>query len=223
MAEPGPPVYPDRGRMRSVPEAEPEPYVFPTILRLRDPGELARYEIHPRLGAFSAYSHRRSQLVRESLGKGLRNPHGEVFAAVLDRVVIGFLLLVPPGPDQPWGRLNDPRILEIGIEVAREHRGHGVAQALFQRAFTGPEVEARIHVATAYRWCWDVEGSGLSAGAYADRLLRLFERFGFRREWTNEPNLMMEPANFLAVRIGRQVSADLLRRFRQTERGERAA
>jgi hypothetical protein len=34
---------------------------------------------------------------------------------------------------------------------------------------------------------------------------------------------MMEPANFLAVRIGNHVSADLLRRFRLSERGERAA
>jgi GNAT superfamily N-acetyltransferase len=209
--------------MRSVPEAEPEPYLFPAIVRLRDPRELAGYDIHPRLGAFCAYSCGRTQRVRESLGKGLRTPHGEVFAAVLDRVIVGFLLLVPPSPDQPWGRLCDPRILEIGIEVARDHRGHGVAQAMCQQAFARPEVEVRIHVATAYRWCWDVEGSGLSATAYADRLLKLFERFGFRREWTNEPNVMMEPANFLAVRIGREVSSDLLRRFRQTERGERAA
>ncbi|OFX32648.1 MAG: hypothetical protein A2Z07_12020 [Armatimonadetes bacterium RBG_16_67_12] len=206
-----------------MPEAEPEPYVFPTILRLRDSGELAGYEIDPGLGAFSSYSRRRTQMVRESLGKGLRVPHGEVFAAVPDGVIVGYLLLVPPGPDQPWGRLNDPRILEIGIEVARGHRGHGVAQAIFRKAFARPEVEARIYVATAYRWCWDVEGSGLPATAYADRLLRLFERFGFRREWTNEPNVMMEPANFLAVRIGREASPDLLRRFRQSERGERAA
>lgn len=209
--------------MRSVPEEGPEPYMFPTILQLRDSGELAGYEIDPGLGAFSSYSRRRAEIVRESLGKGLRVRRGEVFAAVLDGVIVGYLLLVPPGPDQPWGRLNDPRILEIGIEVARSRRGHGVAQAIFQKAFARPEVEARIYVATAYRWCWDVDNSGLPATAYADRLLRLFERFGFRREWTNEPNVMMEPANFLAVRIGREVSPDLLRRFRQSERGERAA
>lgn len=204
-------------------EAGPEPYAFPTILRLRDSRELAGYEIAPGLGAFSAYGRRRTQVVRESLGKGLRAPHGEVFAAVLDGVIVGYLLLVPPALDQPWGRLNDPRILEIGIEVARDHRGRGVAQAICQKAFARPEIEARICVATAYRWCWDVEGSGLSATAYADRLLRLFERFGFRREWTNEPNVMIEPANFLAVRIGREVSPDLVRRFRQSERGERVA
>jgi hypothetical protein len=33
----------------------------------------------------------------------------------------------------------------------------------------------------------------------------------------------MEPANFLAVRIGRLVPASLVRRFRQAQRGEVAA
>jgi hypothetical protein len=99
----------------------------------------------------------------------------------------------------------------------------GTAQALFHLAFDRPAVEARIYTATAYAWCWDMDESGLSPSAYADRLLRLFERFGFQREWTNEPNVMMEPANFLAVRVGRDVPADLLRRFRRSQRGERAA
>jgi GNAT superfamily N-acetyltransferase len=193
------------------------------MLRLKDSRELAQYEIDPGLGAFSSYSPRRAEIVRESLGKGLRIPGGEVFVAVCDRTIVGDLLLVPSGHDQPWGRLNDPRILELGIEVARSYRGQGVAQALFRMAFSRPEIEARIYVATAYVWCWDVEESGLSPTAYADRLLRLFERFGFQREWTNEPNVVMEPTNFLAVRIGREVPPDLLRRFRQSERGERAA
>lgn len=204
-------------------ETAERPYVVPEITLLRSPTELAGLEIDPGLGAFSGYSRRRTEVVRESLGKALRIPGAEVFAAVLDATIVGYLLLVPAGPDQPWGRLNDPRVLELGIEVARRHRSHGVAQALFRQAFSRPEVESRIYVATAYVWCWDVEDSGLAANIYADRLLKLFERFGFRREWTNEPNVAMEPANFLAVRVGRQVSPDLTCRFRKSQRGERAA
>lgn len=195
----------------------------PAIVRLRDSADLAQYEIDPGLGAFAGYSRRRAEVVRQALGSGLRVPGGEAFVAVAGGVIVAYLLLVPAGPDQPWGRLNDPRILEIGIEVARGHRGRGLAQALFREAFSRPEVESRIYVATAYVWCWDVEASGISAHVYADRLLRLFERFGFRREWTNEPNITMEPANFLAVRVGREVPAALLRRFRSAQRGERAA
>lgn len=192
-------------------------------IRLSSPADLAGYEIHPGLGAFSRYGRRRAEIVRESLGKTLRVPGGEVFAAASGEFIVGYLLLVPSGPDQPWGRLNDPRVLEIGIEVARGHRRQGLAQALLRQAFSRPESESRIYVATAYAWCWDLEDTGVGAGEYARRLLRLFERFGFRREWTNEPNVAMDPSNFLAVRIGREVPAGLVRRFRQALRGEMAA
>lgn len=193
------------------------------IVRLASPAELAGYEIHPGLGAFSHYSPRSTEIVRESLGKTLRIPGGEVFAAAAGDVILGYLLLVPAGLDQPWGLINDPRVLEIGIEVARGHRRQGLAEALLRQAFLRPEVESRIYVAAAYAWCWDVEETGLSAIVYAERLLRLFERFGFRREWTNEPNVAMDPSNFLAVRIGQEVPSGLLRRFRQALRGEMAA
>jgi hypothetical protein len=206
-----------------VPEVEARLSALPTIRPLRDSRELADLEIADGLGAFCGYSRRSAEIVRETLGKSLRVPGGEVFAATWGRTLGAYLLLVPSGPDQPWGRLNDQRIQEIGVEVARGCRSRGVAQSLFGDAFSRPLVEARIYVATGYVWCWDVDQSGLSATVYSERLLRLFERFGFRREWTNEPNVMMEPANFLAVRIGGEVPADLLRRFRLSERGERAA
>jgi GNAT superfamily N-acetyltransferase len=195
----------------------------PAIVRLRDAAHLAHYEIDPGLGAFAGYSRRRAEVVRGALGNGLRVPGGEAFVAVVGDAIVAYLLLVPAGPDQPWGRLNDPRVVEVGIEVARGHRGRGLAQALFREAFGRPEVESRIYVATAYVWCWDLEETGVPAHVYADRLLRLFERFGFRHEWTNEPNITMEPANFLAVRVGRQVPPQLLRRFRSAQRGEQAA
>jgi ribosomal protein S18 acetylase RimI-like enzyme len=206
-----------------VPDVEARLSALPAIRPLRDSRDLAGLEFADGLGAFCGYSHRSAEIVRETLGKSLRVPGGEVFVATWGRTIGAYLLLVPAGPDQPWGRLNDPRIQEIGVEVARDCRARGVAQALFRHAFGRPQVESRIYVATGYVWCWDLDRSGLAAMRYAERLLGLFERFGFRREWTNEPNVMMEPANFLAVRIGNHVSADLLRRFRLSERGERAA
>lgn len=193
---------------------------FPEILALGGGAALAEYEISPGLGAFSAYSPRRAQIIRETLGRALRAPGGEVFVAILDRAIVGYLLLVPAGIDQPWGRLGDPGVMEVGIEVARGHRGQGIAQGLFRRAFCRPEVESRIYVATGYVWCWDIEDTVIEAGIYADRLLALFERFGFNREWTNEPNVALEPLNFLAARIGRDVTEARIRRFRSAERGE---
>ncbi len=196
---------------------------FPEILALDGGAALAEYEIAPGLGAFSAYSPRRAQIVRETLGRALRVPGGEAFVAVLGDAIVGYLLLVPAGIDQPWGRLGDASVQEIGIEVARGHRGQGIAQALLRRAFARMEVESRICVATGYVWCWDIEDTVIEAGIYAHRLLALFERFGFCREWTNEPNVALEPLNFLAVRIGRDVPAALVRRFRLAQRGEQVA
>jgi GNAT superfamily N-acetyltransferase len=193
------------------------------VVRLSSPSDLAGYEIHTGLGAFSRYGRRREEIVRESLGKTLRIAGGEAFVAASGDVIVGYLLLVPSGPDQPWGRLNDPRVLEVGIEVARGHRSQGLARELLGRAFLRSEAESRIYVAAAYAWCWDIEDTGLDAEQYAGRLLGLFERFGFRGEWTNEPNVAMDPSNFLAVRVGQEVPAGLLRRFRQALRGELAA
>jgi GNAT superfamily N-acetyltransferase len=196
---------------------------IPVIRRLDDPSALVRMEIDHGLGAFCRYGHHREAFVRQTLGKVLRTPEAEVFVALGANVIVGYLLNAPAGRDEPWGRIGYGRVLETGVEVSRAYRGQGVARALFTAAFSRPLVESRIHVATAYLWCWDLADSGLSASAYAGRLLRLFERFGFHREWTNEPNVAMEPVNFLAVRIGRLVSPDLVRRFRRVQRGELAA
>lgn len=199
------------------------PRAFPAIAALRDGAGLASLEIARGLGAFNRYGRRREQTVRELLGRALRAPGGEVFVALCEDTIVGYLVLAPGGLDQPWGRLGDPRVQEAVIEVARGHRGQGIAQALMRRAFSRPEAESRIYVATGYVWCWDLEGAGLGADRYAVRLLGLFERFGFRREWTSEPNVALEPVNFLAVRVGRSVPAALLRRMRQAQRGERVA
>ena len=198
------------------------PHPFPEITTLRDGAALARYEIDPGLGAFWGYPEGRAQIVREALGKALCTPGAEVRVAVNGALILGYLLITPPALDQPWGRLRDPRIMEVSVEVARGQRGQGVAATLLSRAFSGPEAESRIYVAAAYVWCWDVKGAGIGTTVYADRLLRLFERSGFRREWTNEPNIALEPVNFMAVRIGRLVPSALIRRFRQAERGEAA-
>jgi GNAT superfamily N-acetyltransferase len=194
---------------------------LPEITTLRDGAALAQYEIDPGLGAFWGYPARRAQVVREALGRTLCTPGAEVLIAARGASVVGYLLIAPPTIDQPWGRLRDPRVLEVSVEVARGERGKGIATALFSRVFGRPPAESRIYVAAGYVWCWDVE-RGSAASAYADRLLRFFERYGFRREWTSEPNVALEPVNFLAVRIGRLVPPPLLRRFRQAERGEAA-
>ncbi|MDR7480934.1 MAG: GNAT family N-acetyltransferase [Armatimonadota bacterium] len=177
-----------------------------------------RYALAPGLGAFAQYAPGWDAAVRESLGRMLA-AGGVVHAALSQTTVVGYLGIAPAGTDQPWGRLRDPRIQEVVVEVARGYRGRGLAHALLRRAFTRPEAESRIYVATGYAWCWDLKGTGLDAAAYASRLLRLFEAYGFAREPTVEPNIAGEPVNFLAVRVGRLVPPAVVGRFRRACRG----
>lgn len=199
------------------------PRSLPTIEFLTSPVALASLEIDPGLGVFCAYGPEREGFVRQALGRALRGPGSEACVAISDGVIVGYILTAPAGIDQPWGILRDRRIHEVVLEVGRGFRGRGVAAALLRRTFSRPEVEARIYVAAAYRWCWDLQGTGVAAVRYAERLLRLLEGVGFRHEWTSEPNVALEPVNFLAVRVGRQVPPDLVRRFRQAQRGDLVA
>src|SRR5579884_3912349 len=54
-------------------------------------------------------------------------------------------------------------------------------------------------------------------------LVRLFEDSGFSLEATNEPNIVMDPHNFLAVRVGSRVPPAQVDRFRATLFSTRAA
>lgn len=184
----------------------------PATLALNGPAALAGLEIDPGLGALFGYIAARTRAIHGYLDSVLRTPRGQVFAAATDGKLVGYLLIAPVDTVLPWGRLRDQRILDVSFEVARGWRGKGLAVALFQRAFEQPDVESRIYVARAYASCWDLADNDV--GLYAERLLKLFERFGFRRERTNAPSIALEPFNFLVVRIGQLVPADRIARFR---------
>lgn len=57
------------------------------IATLRDGAALARHEIDPGLGAFWGYPDRRTQIVREALGKTLSAPGSEVLVAVVGTIL----------------------------------------------------------------------------------------------------------------------------------------
>ncbi|MDR7554703.1 MAG: hypothetical protein QN157_03765 [Armatimonadota bacterium] len=191
------------------------------MVTLRGVGALRPYALASDLGALAGYAPGSVAFVRTALERMLA-AGGEVHAAVVGNVIVAYVGVAPASADQPWGRLRDPRIQEVVLEVARSYRGRGLARALLRRTFAHPQAESRVYVATGYAWCWDLEGTGLNAAAYGSRLLRLFETFGFAREPTAEPNIAGEPANFLAVRAGRLVPPAVVGRVRRASR-ERAA
>jgi GNAT superfamily N-acetyltransferase len=169
----------------------------------------------PGLGAFFRYA--RSAPVRTfKTIELILKQEGKALLACLEGTVIGYVVISCFGPDQRWGRGRGVGMHEVTIEVAREWRGRGLARRLLAAALADPSVEELILIATAYRWCWDPQQPNPGSPdeeTYSRRLFKLFDSAGFTRRMTNEPNVAMDPLNFLAVRIGAKVSPERVRRF----------
>lgn len=178
------------------------------------PDLLSRLPLDPGLGAFSHYSRYAAEIQGKALERVPGLPEGRVLVALHEGRIVAFLTFHPPDREVRWGHESFPELLELGgIEVSRAYRGLGIALALMGLAFGGGEYDARIVYATGYTWCWDLETSGLAKGAYRNRIVALFKRFGFDEHVTDEPNIRFDWCNVLMVRIGPRVSLRAHRTF----------
>ena len=159
--------------------------------------------------------HNRPDLQRNALLRIAAQPQGRVtIAHNAEQKIIGYVTITPPDADTRWGRDHIDGLLELGgIEVARDWRGLGLSDALLKATFGGGAFDQSIVIATGYRWCWDMESTGLTVREYRDMLNRVFERYGFKFLETDEPNIAWYPDNALVARIGSHVSPQLLARF----------
>jgi acetoin utilization protein AcuA len=205
-----------RTSTQTVPEA--------TIHVARHPRDLEGLAPDPGLGAFFGYAVRAPERTLEGIRRALLHG-GRAVLARRGPVVVGYLTLSRPDADQPWGRVPGLPVREITVEVARGWRRRGLARRLFGTLLALPDAEEAILVAAGYRWCWDLEDGHdpEAAGRYRRHLVRLFEDSGFSLEATNEPNIVMDPHNFLAVRVGSRVPPAQVDRFRATLFSTRAA
>jgi GNAT superfamily N-acetyltransferase len=172
----------------------------------------------PGLGAFFRYASTAARRTFSTI-EYVQEHGGTAFLACLGDTIVGYLVLARPVEDQPWGGIPDLAIREVSVEISREWRRRGLARRLFAAMLADPDVEHSILVATAYRWCWDLDerdSSPVDGTAYGRRLFALFAAAGFARKVTNEPNIAMDPRNFLAVRVGARVPTDRVRRFEAT-------
>lgn len=128
--------------------------------------------------------------------------------------MVGYLLLLPPGPLERWGR--DPALPLhelVALEVARPFRRLGIAKGMLGLAFSAGTWEERIALAPLYASQWDGEGNALDPRRYRRMLLVLFWRFGFAEFPTDDPEILADPSNLLLVRVGRQVPPEIYLRF----------
>jgi acetoin utilization deacetylase AcuC-like enzyme/GNAT superfamily N-acetyltransferase len=170
-------------------------------LILRDfcpPSLVERLQPENGLRAFARLPEREHQLL---LGIARRPDCALTIAHTPAGEIVGEVTLAPG--DSWWEGLDN--VYEVAIEVSSHWRGHGLATRLLSFALELDALEDMILFAEGLSWHWDVEGLGLSIYRYRELIAHLFATQGFSEQPTTEPNISLEPANILLVRVGKRV------------------
>jgi GNAT superfamily N-acetyltransferase len=120
--------------------------------------------------------------------------------------IIGQVTLAPA--DTWWQGVANT--YELAIEVSTHWRRLGIARQLLSLALEFDAVEQMILVAHGLSWHWDYKGAGLSPLRYRSVIARTFEPYDFYEWMIDEPNVRMDPANILLVRIGKHVEREVM-------------
>ncbi len=128
--------------------------------------------------------------------------------------IVGQVTLAPA---DPWWQ-GVANTYELAIEVSTHWRRRGIARQLLSLALEFDAVEEMILVALGLSWHWDLEGSGLSPFRYRSLLAHILEPYHFFECLTDEPNVGMDPANILLVRIGKDVEPEVMNQLFQRMR-----
>ena len=123
--------------------------------------------------------------------------------------IIGEVTIAPA--DEWWEGIEN--VYEVAIEVSTNWRELGIARNMLAFALELDALEDMILFAIGLSWHWDVEGLGISLYRYRELIARLFGTQNFTEYPTTEPNVSMEPANVLLVRIGKRVDQRVAGRF----------
>ncbi len=146
------------------------------------------------------------------------DPDGMVFTARFGNMVIGYVTF--HDPDFPcWKNTGLEELVELGgLEIAPQWRGCGITSAFLNSLFGSGSFnyfEKKIVMNIQMVSCWDLEYFGRSAWQYRKLMKTMLERFGFRVERTDDPEVSEHPANMLMVRMGKDVSRESCELFQE--------
>ncbi len=184
------------------------------LKRRAEPSYLRGLRMAEGMGAFAGTgfppSREHCALLRMS-----EDPESNVTVAVNEEgEIVGFVVIAPPTEAERWGRLRGKGVLEaMAIEVSDGWRGMGIAESMMELLLEDSFYDDKIVMCTGYSWHWDLDKLGLTKEKYRDMLLRYLQKAGFVYYDTDEPNILMDRANFLAARIGPRVSRELYAEF----------
>ncbi len=153
------------------------------------------------LHAFAHTAEREHQLL---LGIAERPDCALTLAYTTTDEIVGQVTLAPA---EPWWQ-GVANTYELAIEVSSPWRRLGIARQLLSLTLEHPAVEEMIIVAMGLFWHWDIKDSGLSPSRYRSLLAHILEPYHFFECLTDEPNIGLDPANILLVRIGERVKQE---------------
>jgi len=177
------------------------------------PEEIQRYTFDGQFGMHAQYKSLYTK--KKSLEANASEKNANVTLALEDKNIIGFGVLNYPDAGERWLELEHGLMMEVkAIEVCRRFRSFGIAAAILNMLVAPSLVEDLIVYMVGYSWTWDLDGTGQSALAYRNMLIRLFEPLGFQELQTNEPNICLKPENLFMARVGTGVSPEKQQRFK---------
>lgn len=139
---------------------------------------------------------------------------GNVIAGTKDSLLVSYIGIHQPSERERWGKPAHHWLFELGaIEVSRNFRELGLAEAMLDVAFDDPFYDDKIMLTTAFTWHWDLEATGMSKMQYREMFLHLASKYGFIEMGTDDPNVTMDPANLFLVRLGKNASFSRYRDF----------
>ena len=163
------------------------------------------------LHAFAHVPEREHQLL---LGIAERPDCALTLAYTSTGEIVGQVTLAPA--DAWWQGVANT--YELAMEVSSPWRRLGIARQLLSLTLEHPAVEEMILVAVGLSWHWDLKGAGLSPLRYRSLLAHILEPYHFFECLTDEPNVGLDPANILLVRIGKRVEQEAMNQLFQRMR-----
>ena len=177
------------------------------------PEEIQRYAFDGQFGMHAQYKSLYTK--KESLENNTAQVNANVTLALEGENIIGFGVLNHPDEGDRWQEMEPGLMMEVkAIEICRRYRSCGIAGKILELLMHPSIVEKLIVYMVGYSWTWDLDGTGKSALAYRNMLIRLFEPLGLQELQTNEPNICLKSENLFMARIGRCVSAENKKKFK---------
>src|SRR6266550_668498 len=175
------------------------------------PSLVASLKVDRGLRAFARVPEREHQLL---LGIAERPDCALTLAYTSTGEIVGQVTLVPA--DGWWQGVANT--YELAKEVSSSWRRLGIARQLLSLTLEHHTLEEMSLVAIGLSWHWDLKGSGLSPFRYRSLFAHILEPYRFFECLTDEPNIGLDPANILLVRIGKRVEQEAMNQLFQRMR-----